>query len=518
MKRLDLLSAVLAAGALLAPAMGWAQQAMLTGDSQINSSATTTTYGASTTLNISPTNSALLQFDLTDMLPSGTTAAQVLRARLIVFPDTFSTGGTVNLYQVTSAWSEGTVTYATKPTVAGTVAATASIGGNNFHYFSVTPLVQSWITTPASNFGVELQASGTTNIAIDSKENTNTSHPAVLEIDLSGPAGPTGATGATGPQGPAGSKGATGATGATGAAGPAGGLTLPFLAEASGGGLPLFTIHNDGGDGIWATGSGALSNNPTSIGGEGVRAVGGSSGGNGGTYGGSGVEGTGGDALSSGDIGGAGGYFIGGAQPAAGEGSPGNGIYAYGGEGTPGVLGLAIYAEGVPTAAVFYGDVEVYGNLSKNGGSFKIDDPVDPEDKYLYHSFVESPDMMNIYNGNVITDGSGRAIITLPNYFESLNNDFRYQLTTIGSPAKAWIASKVANNQFAIQTEQGNVEVSWQVTGIRQDAWAKAHRIPNEVEKSEKEKGHYLHPELFGHAGEPSIGQIDHPTPKLLQK
>src|SRR5271170_1815885 len=215
----------LAAGVILAPAMGWAQQAMLTGDTQINSSATTTTYGASTTLNISPTNSALLQFDLTDFLPTGTTAAQVLRARLIVFPDAITTGGTVNLYQVTSAWGEGTVTYATKPTIAGTAAASLSIGVNNaFHDFAVTTLVQNWITTPASNFGVELQASGTTNITIDSKENTNTSHPAVLEIDLSGPAAPAGATGAIGPQGPAGPKGATGATGATRAQGPAGAL------------------------------------------------------------------------------------------------------------------------------------------------------------------------------------------------------------------------------------------------------------------------------------------------------
>src|SRR5271170_7323925 len=139
MKRLDLLSAVLAAGAFLAPAMGRAQQAMLTGDTQINSSATTTTYGASTTLNISPTNSALLQFDLTDMLPSGTTAAQVLRARLIIFPDAITTGGTVNLYQVTSALSEGTVTYATKPTIAATAAASISIGAKNaYHDFSIT--------------------------------------------------------------------------------------------------------------------------------------------------------------------------------------------------------------------------------------------------------------------------------------------------------------------------------------------------------------------------------------------
>ena len=521
MKRFGSFKAVLAAGAILAPAMGWAQQAMLTGDSQISSSATTTKYGASTTLNISSTDSALLQFDIADMLPSGTTAAQVLRARLIVFPDTITTGGTVNLYQVTSAWSESTVTYATKPTVGGTVAATASIGGNNFHFFVVTSLVQNWITTPASNFGMELQASGTTNIAIDSKENTNTSHSAVLEIILSSPVGPTGATGAkgaTGATGPAGPAGARGATGATGAAGPAGGLTLPFLAEASGGGGPLLNIANTAGDGIWGTGSNLEFNGGTYFGGAGLRGFGGeSAGGRSPTIGGFGVEGTGGGALSGSDFGGAGGFFTGGAQPAAVN-SGGEGIYAAGGPALNGTTGVGLVVYGDPQAAAFQGDVDVDGNLSKSAGSFKIDDPVDPEDKYLYHSFVESPDMMNIYNGNVITDGSGRAIITLPNYFESLNSDFRYELTTIGSPAKAWIASKVANNQFAIQTEQGNVEVSWQVTGIRQDAWAKAHRIPNEVEKSEKEKGHYIHPELFGHAGEPSIIEIEHPTPKPLQR
>ncbi len=520
MKRLDLLSAVLAAGAFLAPAIAWAQQAMLTGDTQINSAATTTKYGASTTLNISPTNSALLQFDIADMLPSGTTAAQVLKARLIVFPDTITTGGTVNLYQVTSAWSESSVTYATKPTVASTVVANASIGGTNFHYFSVTTLVQSWITTPASNFGVELQASGTTNIAIDSKENTNTSHPAVLEIDLSGPAGPTGATGAkgaTGATGPAGPKGATGATGATG---PAGTLTLPFEGETSAGqGNPGFYVANLNGDGIWGVGGSAPVGGPGDLGGAGLKGFGGPSAGfePATTYGGPGVEGTGGRALIDGDGGGTGGSFTGGAQP-GNSGIAGDGVDAFGGAAVNGSSGLGIYAQGQPTAATFEGDVDVNGNLAKSGGSFKIDDPVDPEDKYLYHSFVESPDMMNIYNGNVVTDGGGRAVVTLPSYFQSLNTDFRYQLTVMGQFAQAIVASEVANGQFVIQTDKGNVKVSWQVTGIRQDAWANAHRIPNEVEKTEKEKGHYIHPELFGHAGEPSISEIDHPAPKSRQK
>jgi hypothetical protein len=153
--------------------------------------------------------------------------------------------------------------------------------------------------------------------------------------------------------------------------------------------------------------------------------------------------------------------------------------------------------------ASFNGSVSVNGNLavsgsvSKGGGSFKIDHPLDPENKLLYHSFVESPDMMNVYNGNSITDEKGFATIQLPDYFEALNKDFRYQLTPIGTFAQAMVAQKVKNNQFVVQTDKPNVEISWQVTGIRNDAYAQKFRIPNTVEKSASEKGKYLYPEAF---------------------
>ena len=162
-------------------------------------------------------------------------------------------------------------------------------------------------------------------------------------------------------------------------------------------------------------------------------------------------------------------------------------------------------------AAFFLGNVDVDGNLSKAGGSFKIDDPLDPANKYLYHSFVESPDMMNIYNGNVTTDERGQAAVRLPEWFESLNRDFRYQLTVIGQFAQAIVESEVSNHQFTIKTDKPNVKVSWQVTGIRQDAWANAHRIPVEVAKAPADRGFYLHPELFGAPMEKSIAVAHHP-------
>ena len=156
-------------------------------------------------------------------------------------------------------------------------------------------------------------------------------------------------------------------------------------------------------------------------------------------------------------------------------------------------------------AGYFMGRVNVTGTLSKGAGSFKIDHPLDPANKYLYHSFVESPDMMNIYNGNITTDENGDATIRLPDYFEALNQDFSYQLTAIGQFAQAIVASEIKDNQFSIKTDKPRVKVSWQVTGIRHDAFANANRIQVEEVKPAKERGFYLHPELFGQPEEKSV-------------
>lgn len=147
----------------------------------------------------------------------------------------------------------------------------------------------------------------------------------------------------------------------------------------------------------------------------------------------------------------------------------------------------------------FYaGNLNVTGKLTKGSGSFKIDDPLDPANKYLSHSFVESPDMMNVYNGNITTDRHGTATVNLPDYFEALNGDFRYQLTVIGQFAQAIVAKKISDNRFVIRTSKPGIEVSWQVTGIRHDAYANRYRVPVEEDKAVGEQGYYLHPEVFG--------------------
>ena len=144
------------------------------------------------------------------------------------------------------------------------------------------------------------------------------------------------------------------------------------------------------------------------------------------------------------------------------------------------------------------GNLNVNGNVNKSSGNFKIDHPLDPANKYLYHSFVESPDMMNIYNGIIVLDRRGVAWVELPNYFEVLNQDFRYQLTAIGAPGpNLYIAKEISGNRFRIAGGKPGMKVSWQVTGVRHDKLANAHRTQVEVEKTGKERGTYLHPELF---------------------
>jgi hypothetical protein len=170
--------------------------------------------------------------------------------------------------------------------------------------------------------------------------------------------------------------------------------------------------------------------------------------------------------------------------------------------------GIAIQASG--GWGIFGANVQVFGTLSKGGGSFKIDHPLDPANKYLYHSFVESPDMKNIYDGVVTTDPDGYATVELPEWFEVLNRDFRYQLTIIDPDdgagfVLAKVVREVRGNQFRIRTSAPGTRVSWQVTGIRKDPFAEKHRIPIEEDKPADERGTYLHPTEWGQAQEAGL-------------
>ncbi len=235
---------------------------------------------------------------------------------------------------------------------------------------------------------------------------------------------------------------------------------------------------------------------------------------------------------------GVGGDFEGGYFGAVGYVNP-TGSYSYygvkgqvaGGTGTNyGLYGLAYgtgenygifatsYSGTTNWAGYFEGDVNITGNIVKSGGGFKIDHPSNPANMYLQHSSVSSDEMKDIYDGVAALDVSGKATIQLPNWFEALNADFRYQLTCIGGYAPVYIASKISGNSFTIAGGTPGLEVSWQVTGVRIDKFAQANPMKTELDKGPSKRGRYLHPELYGLGRDMSVTYDPQRSPDVQAK
>ena len=155
------------------------------------------------------------------------------------------------------------------------------------------------------------------------------------------------------------------------------------------------------------------------------------------------------------------------------------------------------------------GSASVLGALSKGSGTFMIDDPLDPKNMLLYHSFVESPDVLNVYDGIAQLDKNGEATIVLPDYFLALNQDFQYLTTPIGASMPNLHISQLVHRrfffgriEFTISGGAPGQKVSWQVTGVRHDPFIEANPIVPEVEKGPGQlvdKGQYLFPEFYAH-------------------
>ncbi len=227
-------------------------QSPLTDDANTSTApkSTDTNFGTNPNLNVFAAGNVYLKFKLTSTLPANTPGSVVERATLKLYIGNIMTGGKLDMYAVAAAWDEGVITANNAPPLGGLVTTTTQIGEDKrgkFLVIDITALVRQWLgddgqgTNGLPNNGLALVAhpvDATTpavaNITFDSKENSQTSHEAQLNVQLKssagqqgppgpqGEPGPQGPQGPTGPQGPKGDTGATGATGATGPQGPAG--------------------------------------------------------------------------------------------------------------------------------------------------------------------------------------------------------------------------------------------------------------------------------------------------------
>ena len=184
------------------------------------------------------------------------------------------------------------------------------------------------------------------------------------------------------------------------------------------------------------------------------------------------------------------------------------------GNGVLGQADIGAAVAGVATSPIGYagwfaGNVNVTGTIFKGASNFRIDHPIDPVSKYLIHAAVESDEMKNFYDGIVTLNRKGEAEVKLPRWLSVVNRDLRYQLTPIGASAPdLHIASPLRNGKFRIAGGRPGLSVCWQVTGIRDDRWARANPLVVEAPKARHDRGKYLHPELHGKKKEAAIGWI----------
>jgi hypothetical protein len=223
-------------------------------------------------------------------------------------------------------------------------------------------------------------------------------------------------------------------------------------------------------------------------------------------------------------------YGTSGGTAVLGESQTGAGVKGHSGGGS-GVEGLTdstssagIYGYGPLEAGMFDGRVTVRGDLYATNKYFKIDHPLDPQYKYLVHSAVESSERKTIYDGVATLDDDGVAWVHLPEWFEALNGDFRYQLTAVGGGAPGLhVAEEIyENNRFKIAGGQAGMKVCWQVTGIRKDPGAAASPFEVEQEKPQEERGRYLQPDLYGAPDDQRIGgrpmESDRPSQMMAEE
>lgn len=129
------------------------------------------------------------------------------------------------------------------------------------------------------------------------------------------------------------------------------------------------------------------------------------------------------------------------------------------------------------------GNVDVHGALTKGSGTFKIDHPLDKDNKYLYHSFIEGPQYDLLYRGKVTLVG-GTATVnidTVSNMTEGTfvaltqNPDYYLQNNT------GWDAVKgsISGNTLTItcQNSSSTDTISWMVVAERADDHIKATQL-----------------------------------------
>lgn len=203
-------------------------------------------------------------------------------------------------------------------------------------------------------------------------------------------------------------------------------------------------------------------------------------------------------------------------------GANGDGIYGtatgnlgYGVTGvvTVGTSAIGVYGYADAGVATRYGGFFDNDLGSSGTKTFLIDHPDDPANKMLKHFSMESPEVLNVYRGNVTLGPNGEASVTLPSYFNSINNqNYSYHLTAIGNPAQVYVKQEIFNNQFVVAGGTPGMKVSWVVYSERNDPYLQQNPDERlvEIQKTGSMAGKYISPQLYGQPASQSLFRKDY--------
>lgn len=180
-----------------------------------------------------------------------------------------------------------------------------------------------------------------------------------------------------------------------------------------------------------------------------------------------------------------------------------------------GAFGVATNTSGTSIGVLGQGSqfgIFANGNNGASGTkSFMIDHPLDPENKFLKHYSMESPEVINFYRGNVVLDANGNGTVQLPDYFTAINTNYSYTLTPIGAPSVTYIAEEInENGSFKIAGGNPNQKISWYVYAERNDVNVQNEfSTAVEVEKVGNQRGKYINPTAYGKTNADAIFQVN---------
>lgn len=204
-------------------------------------------------------------------------------------------------------------------------------------------------------------------------------------------------------------------------------------------------------------------------------------------------------------------------------GANGDGVYGtatgnlgYGVNGfvSNGTSAVGVYGYADAGSATRYGGFFDNDLGSSGTKPFMIDHPMDPANKLLKHFSMESPEVLNMYRGNVVLGPNGEGTVTLPSYFESINNqNYSYHLTPVGAPAQLYVKQEITNKEFVIAGGAPGMKVSWTVYAERNDPYLQQNPDERQVEiqKTGAIAGKYVSPGLYGMPASMSMFKKEHP-------